>query len=100
LRQQINPSSYRSWAGGGGLCYKHVAPNAALALQHQLSNKARFELHQPLIHHGIGNLKETSDVGAVNIIARRPVLFGGAMANRMDAFHDFVEPRIYFLPGP
>ena len=66
----------------------------------EFGNQMRQELDQPLIHHGIGNLKETRDVGAVNIIARRPILLGGAMANGVDAFHDFVEPRIYFLPGP
>ena len=59
-----------------------------------------LELDQPLVHHCIGNLKKTRDVGAVNIIARRPILLGGTMANRVDAFHDFVKPRIYFLSRP
>ena len=56
------------------------------------------ELDQPLIHHRIGNLKETRDVGAVNIIARRPILLGGAMANpsRGDKPHAEWATRLIF----
>ena len=53
-----------------------------------------------LIHHGIRNFEESADVGAIDIVARRPKPVGAFHAGGMDALHDEVQTIIDFLLRP
>ena len=57
-------------------------------------------LHQALIQHGIGDLQEAADVGAVHQIAGRTVFLGRFEAVLVDGDHDFVQFVVYFFAGP
>src|ERR1035441_3695179 len=60
----------------------------------------RLGLNQSLVQHGIGDLQEAADVGAVHQIARGAVGFGSLEAGLVDGDHDFVQPIVHFLAGP
>jgi len=57
-------------------------------------------LHQPLVHHRVGDLEEPRNVGAVHQIPRRAVLLRRLERALVDRDHDLVEALIHLLARP
>src|SRR5215471_15174685 len=57
-------------------------------------------LHQTLVQHGVGDLQEASNVGAVYQVAGRAVFLGRFEAVLVDGDHDLVQTLVDLLSGP
>ena len=55
---------------------------------------SNLDLNHPLIDHGIGYLRETSDVGPVKVVPWNIVCRRRVEADLVNPFHDVTQPVI------
>jgi len=95
------------------LCSKHTALSCAKIMhiirarfltQQLASGKqittCRLVLHESLVEHGVGDLHETSDVGAYYEIARLPIFFGCLICLLMNSNHNVVQSLVDLFASP
>src|SRR5713226_146299 len=62
--------------------------------------KCNSQLHQPLIQHGVCDLQEARDIGAIYQVAWRAIFLARFEAVLVDGDHDLVQTIVDFFAGP